>query len=236
MTRQRPRLALLDASQGSEHTPRNFRRDVPADLAEFDVSGDGVPGTFGFDGFVVTGSRASVYWDEPWISDLLSWTAEAVDRGLPALGVCFGHQVLAEALGGRVEDMGAYEVGYREVRHFGNSRLFSGVDETFTAFTSHTDAVVELPPGARQIAENDYGVHGFDIVEDDVFTVQFHPEYDTETARALAEAKDLAPERFERVVAGITEENYAAACEAKQVFDNFVDHVEQVRAERAAAD
>jgi len=236
MNGQRPRLALLDASQGSEHTPRNFRRDVPADLVEFDVSGDAVPGAFEFDGFVVTGSRASVYWDEPWISDLLSWVEEAVDRGLPALGVCFGHQALAEALGGHVEGMGAYEVGYREVRHFGNSRLFDGVSETFLAFTSHTDAVVDLPPGARRTAENDYGIHGFEIEADDVFTVQFHPEYDMETARALAEAKDLSPERFERVVSGITEENYAAACEAKRVFDNFVAYVDAVRAGRAAAD
>ena len=234
MTGQRPRLALLDASQGSTHTPRNFRRDVPADLVEFDVSDDGVPGTFDFDGFVITGSRASVYWDEPWIADLLSWTEEAVDRGLPALGVCFGHQVLAVALGGRVEGMGSYEIGYREVSHTGDSPLFSGISESFTVFTTHQDRVVELPPGADPIAENDYGNHGFQ--REDVFTVQFHPEYDVETAEAVAVGKPLDEEKMDRVLEGITEENFRAACEAKQLFDNFVDHVEAVRAERAAAD
>jgi GMP synthase (glutamine-hydrolysing) len=236
MTRQRPRIALLDASHGSEYTRRNFRREVPADLAEFDVTEGELPRTFEYDGVVVTGSRASVYWEEPWISDLLAWVREAVDRGLPFLGVCFGHQVLAEALGGHVEDMDAYEIGYREVRHSGDSRLFEGVDKTFTVFTTHSDAVTELPPGARQIAENDYGIHGFEIEDDDVFAVQFHPEYDMETARELAEGKELTEERLAEVLSGITEENYAAACEAKQVFDNFVEHVEEVQAKRAAAD
>lgn len=234
MTGQRPRLALLDASQGSTHTPRNFRRDVPADLVEFDVSDHGVPDTFDFDGFVVTGSRASVYWDEPWIADLLSWTEDAVERGLPALGVCFGHQVLAEALGGRVEAMDEYEIGYRDVRHTGDSRLFSGVPETFTVFTTHQDAVAELPPGARQIAENDYGIHGFE--RGDVFAVQFHPEYDLETAEEVAAGKPLSEAKMARVMDGITEENFRAACEAKTVFDNFVEHVEAVQDERAAAD
>ena len=234
MTGKRPRLALLDASQGSPHTPRNFRREVPADLVEFDVAAGGVPDTFEFDGFVVTGSRASVYWDEPWIAELVEWVREAVDRGLPALGVCFGHQVLAEALGGRVEGMGAYEIGYREVTHTGDSPLFAGVDETFTVFTTHKDAVTELPPGARTIAENDYGIHGFE--REDVFAVQFHPEYDMETARDLVGEKDLSDDRREEVLSGITEENYDAACGAKTVFDNFVDHVVAVRAERAAAD
>jgi len=234
MSASRPRLALLDASHGEEHTRRNFRRELAADLVEYDATERQLPPDFDVDGVVVTGSKASVYWEEPWIDELVAWTGEAVERDLPVLGVCFGHQVLAEALGGRVEGMDEYEIGYREVTHTGDSRLFDGVDETFLAFTTHQDCVVELPPGARPIAANDYGNHGFE--RGDVFTVQFHPEYDQDTAEKVAAGKPLPEEKMARVMAGITAENHAAACEVKQVFDNFLDHVRIVQAERAAAD
>jgi len=113
---ERPRIALLNAAHDDDHTRRNFRRELDATLVEFRATERELPAGFAFDGFVVTGSRASVYWDEPWIADLKSWTREAIDRGLAGLGVCFGHQLLADVLGGKVEAMADYEIGYREVR------------------------------------------------------------------------------------------------------------------------
>ena len=234
------RIALLNAAHGGDHPRRNFRREVDADLVEFDVTERELPDGFAFDGCIVTGSRASVYWDEPWIGELKQWVGDAVEAGLPFLGVCYGHQLLADVLGGRVEGMGDYEIGYRTVEHDG-SRLFEGVDEEFTVFTTHSDRVAELPPGADLIARNDYGVHGFR--KGDVFTVQFHPEYDMETARTVTEGKDdqLSAERLQGVLDGVTEENFAAACEAKTLFDNFLDYVRaqseaEVGAETAADD
>ncbi|MDS0259999.1 type 1 glutamine amidotransferase [Haloarcula sp. S1CR25-12] len=224
------RIALLNAAHDGEDNRRNFRREVDADLVEYDVTERELPDSFAFDGCLVTGSRASVYWDEPWIADLESWVGDAIDEGLPFLGVCFGHQLLAHALGGSVEPMDDYEIGYRTVEHDGANPLLSGVDDTFTVFTTHSDHVAELPPGATQFAQNDYGVHGFR--KEDVFAVQFHPEYDPETAADVASGKDLPDERIERVLDGITEENYRAACEAKQLFDNFTDYV---RARQPAA-
>jgi len=224
----RLRVALLDASHGTEHTPRNFRREVDADLVRYDASAGDLPADGAFDAGVVTGSRASVYWDEPWIADLLDWTADAFDRGLPLLGVCFGHQVLAEALGGEVAAMDDYEIGYRAIEHDGG-RLFAGVPGEFVAFTTHSDEVVALPPGAEVLAENDRSVHGFRA--DHAFGVQFHPEYDRETAASVTRGKDeLADERVERVLDGITEANYREACEAKTLFENFCAYAREVRA------
>jgi GMP synthase (glutamine-hydrolysing) len=228
----RPRLALLNASHGA-YTARNFRRELDADLVEFDADEGDLPPGFGFDGFVVTGSRASVYWDDDWIEALVDWTAEAIDRGLPCLGVCFGHQVVAEALGGRVEGMGEYEIGYREVRRLGESQLLEGVDDAFTVFTSHQDAVVELPPGADPIAENEYGNHGFRVEGEGTapgvaFTVQFHPEYDVATAETVAGQKDLPAETERRVFEGINQENFEASHAAKTLFSNFTEHVRRV--------
>jgi GMP synthase (glutamine-hydrolysing) len=220
------RIALLNAAHDGADNRRNFRRELDADLVEYDVTERELPDTFAFDGCLVTGSRASVYWDEPWIADLQSWVSEAIDRGLPFLGVCFGHQLLAHTLGGTVEPMEEYEIGYRTVEHDGENELLAGVDESFTAFTTHSDHVAEVPPGATTFAENDYGVHGFR--KGDVFSVQFHPEYDPETAEAVTKGKDQLPdERIQRVVDGITPENFAAACEAKQLFENFTDYVRE---------
>ncbi|KAB1197523.1 MULTISPECIES: type 1 glutamine amidotransferase [Haloferax] len=235
----RPRLAFLDASHGDENTRRNFRRELDADLVEFDVTEGALPDHFDYDGIVVTGSSSSVYWDDEWIQSLVSYVAEADEREIPLLGVCFGHQVVAEALGGTVEDMGDFELGYSEIQRTTDDDtddLLAGVGGTFTVFTSHGDVVSDLPPGAELLAENEYGVHAFRRTH--AFGVQFHPEYDTTTAEAIARSKEFLPdEQIQHVLDGITPENYDAACEAKRLFDNFVAYVNRAHVqsvERAA--
>jgi len=225
-----PRIALLDASHDDPTTPRNFRREITGELRRFSVvdrefpaiDGFEATGAEGFDAIVVTGSRASVYWDEPWIEATREWVTEALARGCPALGICWGHQLLADVLGGSVEPMGEYELGYRTVRHHG-SELFDGVPEEFTVFTTHSDAVTELPDGASVIAENDYGVHGFQ--HGNVYGLQSHPEYDPATAESVVRGKDLPEERIESVCSEITDAQYEAAKPAKAVFGNFLGEI-----------
>lgn len=147
---------------------------------------------------------------------------------MPFLGICFGHQLLANVLGGSVEHMGESEIGYRQVEHDGESPLFEGVDDRFTVFTTHSDHVTRLPPGARRIAKNEYGIHGFR--KDDVFAVQFHPEYDTAMAERITKGEDeLSGETRQRVLDDINDDSYAAAREATAVFDNFVAYVRDRR-------
>jgi GMP synthase (glutamine-hydrolysing) len=225
----RPRVALLNAAHDPTDTTRNFRRELDADLAEFRVVDGDLPAHADFDGIVVTGSRSSVYWDDDWIPALVEYVADCHDAGVPVLGVCFGHQVLAEALGGGVADMGEYEIGYRAVRQTVDDPVFDGVDESFTVFTTHSDAVVDLPDSAQVVAENDYGVHAFRA--DQSVGLQFHPEYDRATAERVTERKDdLDDDRKAEVLAGIDDENYAAACEAKRVFENFTQSLVEPRA------
>lgn len=216
-----PRIALLDASHEHPATRRNFRRELAANLDEYDVTGGEVPRSIEYDGIVVTGSSSSVYWDEPWIDDTAAYVDEALAAGVPTLGVCWGHQLLAEVLGGEVTARDRYEIGYREIRHPATSPLLAGIDRRFLAFTTHSDEVSMLPPGAEVIAENDASIQGFSIGS--AYGVQFHPEYDRETAREVTEAKDdLEEERKRAVLAGITAANERKAAQAKQVFDNFV--------------
>ncbi|MFU8867092.1 type 1 glutamine amidotransferase [Natronococcus sp.] len=227
------RIAVLNAAHEDANTTRNFRRELDASLAEFDITQGELPETFAFDGAVVTGSRTSVYWAEEWIHATKEWVDEAIARDVPFLGICWGHQLLADVLGGTVEDMGAYEVGYSGIEHSGESRLFEGISSEFTAFTSHADEVSALPAGAEPLAANDYSNHGFR--KDRVFGVQFHPEYDQQTARELVHRKELSDERRDSVLAEITDENYRSACEAKLVFENFLEYVAELQSVETAS-
>ncbi|QSG14112.1 type 1 glutamine amidotransferase [Halapricum desulfuricans] len=232
---QPPQIALLNAAHEAADTRRNFRRELDADLVEFHAPSGDLPDSFEFDGCVVTGSKASVYWDEPWIGRLKEWVGDAVQAGLPFLGVCYGHQLLADVTGGQVEPMGEYEIGYRTVHQIRDNLLLDGIGEDFTVFTTHSDRVRTAPPGAEVFARNDYGIHGFR--KDRVFSVQFHPEYDMQTARSVTTGKDeLDDETIETVLAGITERNYQSAQKATRLFDNFLSFVERVQDKRTAVD
>jgi len=216
----RLRLALLNAAHDPADTRANFRREVDADLVEYHVvEGDLPAPEESFDAAIVTGSKSSVYWDEPWIEPTVEWVADAIDRGLPVLGICFGHQLVATALGGAVEDMGEYELGYREITHDG-SALFEVIDSPFLAFTTHSDTVETVPPGATVVAENDYGVQGFRAGR--TVGLQFHPEYDRETAARVTNRKDLPQERIDAVLDEITDETVEKAAPAAVVFENFL--------------
>ena len=224
----RPRIALLNASYEPEHTRRNFRRELDAELVEFHTPAGELPETVGFDAAVVTGSRASVYWDEPWIGEVKRWVGAAIEHGLPTLGVCFGHQLVADVLGGAVTGMGEYELGYRRIPRREGSTLLAGTGRQLTAFQTHSDHVSQLPPGATLLAANEYGIQGFR--KGHAWGVQFHPEYDTETARQvtrkyLGERRAVDEDEVKRVLDGIDAETYSAACETKILFENFTTYV-----------
>jgi GMP synthase (glutamine-hydrolysing) len=230
----RPRVAFLDASHDDPNTPRNFRREVDANLVEFAASDGSLPSDTAFDGVIVTGSRSSVYWDEAWIASLCECIASFVAGEVPLLGVCFGHQALGHAIGGRVEGMDDYELGYREVTQTAADPLFEAVPDPFLAFQTHSDTITELPSGARKLAENDRGLQAFRY--ESAVGVQFHPEYDAETARTVTRRKDLPTARIEGVLNDITEETVGRATQTKALFDNFDAAVKQYRQRRLAAE
>jgi GMP synthase (glutamine-hydrolysing) len=220
-----PRIALLDASIGDTPAERNFRRELDAAVDAYKLSEGRFPPAVSatdwrYDGVAVSGSQTSVYDDHDWIHEATEWVRRAHADDVPVLGVCWGHQFLAQALGGRVVDMGEYELGYRTVRRVGDDPLFEGVPDEFTTFATHSDRVAELPPGATTLARNDYGVQAFRV--DTAYGVQFHPEYDRRTAEWVVEGKDLPDDRIRSAMDGITDGAVSAAEEAKAVFDGFL--------------
>lgn len=220
-------FALLNASHEKEPAKQNIQRELGGDITEFDVRAGELPEIGVLDGAVITGSPASVRDDVSWIDALETWVVEAIDDGLPILGICFGQQVLADVLGGEVEEMGRFEIGYHMIHHAPDSRLFEGVNEWFTAFTAHSDEVVELPPGAETIATNNFSVHGFR--KDHAFAVQFHPAFDMETAETVLEYKDIDEQQIDHVLDEITQHNYDSARDATKLFDNFYEYARENR-------
>lgn len=165
------------------------------------------------DGVVLTGSTAGVYErdERPWIDDQLRLVRELLEREIPTLGVCFGHQVANAALGGTVE---ARETTCRpvEVEFEANEEpLFDGVSPVVPV--AHGDVVTEPGDGMEIIASSDY-YHAFATRHRDapLWTVQFHPEF-TADLRGRLEADfgwTEAEYGFEDVTAARVVENFAS--------------------------
>ena len=221
-------IAIVDASVGETPAERNLTRSLDAETRVYKASDGEIPPRptavdRPYDGVVISGSQTSVYDDEPWIHELTAWARGAHRADVPMLGICWGHQFLAQALGGRVVDMGEYELGYRAIERVGDDPLFADLPASFTAFQTHSDRVAELPPGAVELAHNDYGLQAFRLGS--TYGVQFHPEYDRETAEWVIDNKDLPDDRLRSVRRTVTDENAAAARETARVFDNYLTMV-----------
>ncbi len=123
------------------------------------------------DGWLITGSRHGVYEDHPWIEPLETLIREIAAQERPLVGICFGHQIIAQALGGTVEKFdGGWAVGRTD---------YAMGDRTLTLNAWHQDQVVDPPAGARILGGNafcKYAVLGYG---DHIWTIQPHPEFDT---------------------------------------------------------
>jgi GMP synthase (glutamine-hydrolysing) len=144
-----------------------------------------------FDGILLTGSLASVTERAPWMTALGHWSLAAASAR-PVLGVCFGHQLLAWALGARVErNPRGPEVGSRTVTLTAAGiadPLFTGLPRSFLAPEAHEDHVARVPPGARLLASGPRTPVEAFAAGETIRAVQFHPEFDPPRSRAIVTA------------------------------------------------
>lgn len=140
------------------------------------------------DGWLISGSKFGVYEDHPWLPPLEQFIARVYNIDLPIVGICFGHQVLAKALGGKVEKFeGGWSVGPKEYK------LEDGA-KTLTLNAWHQDQVVELPADAEVFASNDFCKNAGLYYGGKALSWQPHPEFDEEFMRALIKARgDVLP-------------------------------------------
>jgi len=134
-----------------------------------------------FSGLIISGSAANVPTREPWIVHVEHHLARAVASGLPIFGICFGHQLLGQALGGLVsKNPRGLEVGTVSLRVLAEDRLLVDSGPEFAVNMTHIDSVVTLPPGARVLARTEQDEHAFVYFGERAWGVQFHPEMDAE--------------------------------------------------------
>ena len=134
------------------------------------------------DAWLVTGSRHGVYDGLPWIEPLKAFLRQAVAARVPVVGICFGHQILAEALGGRaVKSDKGWGLGVQDYEVTAHPAWMAGMPEHFSASALHQDQVVELPPSATVLARSshcDYAAIAYgDPEAPDAITLQPHPEF-----------------------------------------------------------
>ena len=132
-------------------------------------------------GVVVTGSPAMVTDREPWSERAAAWLAQLVAAQVPVLGLCYGHQLLAHALGGEVaRHPGGLEIGTVAIRQLpaaAGDALFADLPIEFAAHVVHEQSVRHLPPGAVALAANAHEAHHAFRVGPSAWGVQFHPEF-----------------------------------------------------------
>ena len=153
-----------------------------AEFATFSVvQGEWPDSPTACDAWLHTGSRFGVYDDEPWIGPLKDFVRDAAQAGAPQLGICFGHQIAAEAMGGRAEKSSrGWGTGLQRYRvDIGGER------REWPVIVSHQDQVTALPPAARLLGGNDHCPYGVIEYEAPILTVQFHPEFDRPFSAAL---------------------------------------------------
>lgn len=144
-----------------------------------------------YDGFVITGSRHSVYEKIPWIEQLLELVREIHRRAIRLVGVCFGHQAIALALGGKVElnpkgwDIGLIELSLTEAAR--GLPSFREAPSPTGILVSHMDTVTRLPEGAVHLAFSRRTEYEMYTLGDSVLSLQGHPEYDREVIEEIIE-------------------------------------------------
>lgn len=144
-------------------------------------------------GVIVTGSPAMVTDRAAWSENGGRWLAEAVRRELPVLGVCYGHQLLAQALGGRVDfhpdglELGTHEV--RLSRAAATHPLFSDCPESFAGNMAHSQTVVCPPEEALVLGYSRHDRHQILAYGERALGLQFHPEFDSAIMQAYVALK-----------------------------------------------
>ncbi len=140
--------------------------------------------------FVLTGSSSNVTEQALWMTRSEPYLRELVASGTPVLGICFGHQILAHALGGRVtKNPRGREIGTVAVTKVAEDPLWTGLGDPFAVNATHVESVVALPAGARVLATTTLDPHAAYALGARVRCVQFHPEIDGDAMRGYIGAR-----------------------------------------------
>lgn len=167
--------------------------DYPADIDEVDA-------------YLITGSKSSVYDDKPWIGPLMEFVRELNQRRKKLVGICFGHQLVAQALGGKTEKSSkGWGVGLHTHHFTKTPRWHDGGAADFHILVSHQDQVVANATGAEVLARSEFCESAVCQIGDHILTFQGHPEFVPGYSREIMEFRrqTIGEENYEKGVASL---------------------------------
>lgn len=161
-----------------------------------------------YDGYLITGSKYDSFADDQWIVALRDYVLSLFRIGKPMVGVCFGHQLLAHALGGRAgrSDAG-WGLGVMQYQLEQQPAFIDG-PTSVNLIVSHRDQVLTLPRGAQRLLTNDFCPNAAFYIPGKVLAIQGHPEFSVEYARDLL---DLRADQFGSKMLAKIEASYATS-------------------------
>lgn len=145
----------------------------------FDVRDDHFPASANTcDGWIISGSKFCVGEESPWMIRLQALIKDIYAEKIPTVGICFGHQIVAAALGGKVgKHSGGWGVGLHRYETITEDELFKELKGGFTLNAMHQDQILELPESAEVLARSDFCEYAALNYSNTIFTVQAHPEF-----------------------------------------------------------
>lgn len=165
------------------------RVDPSMEFVSYDVEGGVYPADIDeVDAYLITGSKSSVYDDKPWIPPLIKFVQEIAGRGKKIVGICFGHQLVAQALGGKTEKSAkGWGVGLHTHTFTQIPSWHDGGSEDLKILVSHQDQVVKNADGATVLASSDFCENAVCQIGDQILSFQGHPEFIAEYSREIME-------------------------------------------------
>ena len=151
------------------------------------------------DGWIVTGSPHGVYEDHSWIPTVSQLINDIYNANMPIFGVCFGHQLIAQALGGHVEkSIKGWGLGLHTYKIDNSASYMGNLSEELTLNICHQDQVLQLPENSTLYASSEFCENAGFYIKDKVLTMQAHPEFEVEFIEALLNARRevIIPKEF----------------------------------------
>jgi GMP synthase-like glutamine amidotransferase len=188
---------------------------VEVDLINYH-EGEVISDFSGYDGFVITGSRAHINQVDlyPWLKNVKKAVYKIEELNKPCLGVCFGMHIVSDVFGGRVEVQATYEVGFKKVLLDNTNKLFYGLNNGCMVYEAHKDYTSLMPIGSTVLAQNELCVQAFQYKN--FYCLQFHPEINYSVAKLMAERDG---DNLESVL-GCVENGYD---KSKIIVKNFIE-------------